>query len=351
LQLTVCEYGATITSVKSRSRDGVAEELTLGWGSAHSYCCQDLVANPGYFGVTAGRYANRINKGKFSVDGVDYTLTANNGENHLHGGTTGFDKKLWRVSTPPPACPGRCVLRLSLLSPDGDQGYPGDLETTVTFTLTAEDEIIIDYWARTTKATPVNLTNHAYWNLSGDCRRSVAVHRLHASCSHYIPVDSRSLIPTGEIASVKGTPFDFTASLNAGARSLIGPRLPLIGGGADNVCGLDHCFVIDHIDQTPDNADTEENLPALFHAVALWDIDSGRRMDLSCSQPGVQVYTGNFLPASEEESEPSRFTRHNAVCLETQHFPDSPNQPTFPSSILRPEETYLHRAKFCFSYM
>lgn len=224
-------------------------------------------------------------------------------------------------------------------------------QTTVTFTLTAKDEIIIDYWARTTKATPVNLTNHAYWNLSGDCRRSVAVHRLHASCSHYIPVDARSLIPTGEIASVKGTPFDFTASLNAGARSLIGPRLPLIGGGADNVCGLDHCFVIDHIDQTPDNADTEENLPPLFHAVALWDIDSGRRMDLSCSQPGVQVYTGNFLPASEEESEPSRFTRHNAVCLETQHFPDSPNQPTFPSSILRPEETYLHRAKFCFSYM
>ena len=223
------------------------------------------------------------------------------------------------------------------------------MQTTVTFTLTANDEIMIDYWAKTTKATPVNLTNHAFWNLSGDFKRSVAAHHLQTSCSHYIPVDRGSLIPTGEIATVKGTPFDFTASLDAGPESLIGPRLPLIGRG-ESLYGIDHCFVIDYRDPFRDIPDCFVASPlTVRHAATLWDADSGRRMDLSCSQPGLQVYTGNFLP--EEGADPSWFTRHNAVCLETQHFPDSPNQPTFPPCILRPGDTYLHRAVYSFSYM
>lgn len=213
----------------------------------------------------------------------------------------------------------------------------------MTYTLTAKNVIIIDYCATTDKATPVNLTNHAYWNLSGDLRRSVASHRLHSSCKQYVPVDPDTLIPTGELAPVAGTPFDFTQTLeSAGDDALLGPRLPRVGGGG-GVFGFDHCFAVDGWEA---GAALSAGIPALRHAVTLEDAARGRRLVLSTSLPGVQVYTGNFLPVDG-----LKFKQYNAVCLETEYYPDSPNQPSFPCCIVRPGDTYRHRSEYAIQMM
>lgn len=247
---------------------------------------------------------------------------------------------MWTVSVPPFVNDGLAAVTLSLMSVSGDEGYPGNLEATVIYTLSADNSILFDYIASTDNATPVNLTNHAYWNLSGNFKNSISTHRMHMSCSHYIPVDRASLIPMGEVANVEGTPFDFTRTIDsAGDEALIGPRLPFVGGGG-GIFGFDHCFVIDK-----NEVNESKSGPILHHAITLEDLESRRRLVVSTSQPGVQVYTGNFLPAIGDESSPN-FSQYNAICLETQHFPDSPNQPSFPSCILRAGEIYHHRSKF-----
>eukprot|EP01041_Mallomonas_annulata_P002369 gene2369-4598_t len=312
------EFGATISSVFMKDRNGVEEEISLCYSNL-----PDIVSekNP-YYGCAIGRVANRICKGKFSLNGVNYQLAVNNGPNHLHGGIRGFNKCLWKskiiiggVSS---------GVQFSLTSPDGDEGYPGTVEVTVTYLLTSSNELIIDYKATSSEQTPINLTNHTYWNLSGNFKDKVLGHKLQLSSDHYLPVDVHS-IPTGDVTSVNNTPYDFTTP------ALLGDRIPVIDGGGEP--GIDHCFVVNNNTSAILQSKTTDEIP-LKHMATLSDEKSGRQIALYGSQPGVQVYTGNFL-SKDDSCFPH--TQHNAICLETQHFPDSVNQPHFPTTILSPD--------------
>ena len=315
-------YGATIASISVPDRQGRVDDVVLGFESLAGY----LSDNP-YFGAVVGRYGNRIAGGTFTLDGETYTLARNNGPNHLHGGLTGFDKVIWKGSV---HTEGDSVLvRYQYVSRDREEGYPGTLSVSVTYTLTPGNELIVDYDATTDKATPVNLTQHSYFNLSGEGSGDILDHVLSLNASHFTPVDS-TLIPTGEIRPVKGTPFDFkTAPARIGARIRDDNPQLAIGGG------YDHNFVLNT------GRDT------LVHAASVYEPGSGRTLDVWTTEPGVQLYTGNFLDGIMGKNFHT-YGRHGGFCLETQHYPDSPNQPDFPSPILRPEERYASRTVFAF---
>jgi len=323
-EVSIMTYGATVVSLKVPDREGNVGDVALGFDTLDGY----LGENP-YFGSIVGRYGNRIAGGEFVLDGETYALARNNGPNHLHGGEIGFDKVIWQ---------GRdytegenTSVEFTYVSEDGEEGYPGILSAKVTYTLTAYNELIVDYEATTDKATPVNLTQHTYFNLSGEGQGDILGHELYLNASHFTPVDS-TLIPTGEIRSVAGTALDFkSAPRTIGAR--IGDDDPQLAIGN----GYDHNYVLDRDGST-----------ALILAARVHDPISGRTMEVHTTEPGVQLYTGNFLDGSIVGKSGHIYGRHAGFCLETQHYPDSPNQPNFPSTILRPGERYITRTVFAF---
>jgi aldose 1-epimerase len=302
----VITYGAILTELRVPDRQGVLTNVVLGADSLEDYL-------GGFGGAAAviGRFANRIAGARFTLDGVEYPLAANNGPNHLHGGPGGFARVVWKAEALPPG-EHESSVRLTYLSKDGEEGYPGNLGVTVVYTLTDDNELRIDYQATTDKATPVNLTNHAYFNLAGSGK--IHDHILWLNAGRYTPADEE-LIPTGEIAPVEGTPLDFTQPTAIGARiNELKPRLN----------GYDHNFVIDG------------GGDSLVLAARAHDPRTGRVMEVRTTEPGVQLYTGNHL-------------QHAGFCLETQHYPDSVNRPDFPSTILRPDDTFKSTTIFAFS--
>ncbi len=320
-EASIITYGATLVSLATPDRDGLIEDIVLGYDSLAGY----LEANP-YFGSIVGRYANRIAEGAFTLDGETYTLARNNGPNHLHGGVKGFDKANWEVEQIIEDT-NQVGVSLNYVSTDGEEGYPGTLEVRVTYLLTEDNRLIVDYEATTDKATPVNLTQHAYFNLAG--QGSVEDHHLTLAASHYTPVDS-TLIPTGEILSVEGTAFDFRGGKRIGEQIDDDGQQLLYGGG------YDHNFVLDRISGD------------LILAATVLEPESGRILEVHTTKPGMQFYTGNFLDGSITGKNGVQYGRRSGFCLETQYYPDSPNQPNFPSSILRPGEVYQTQTVFAF---
>ncbi|MDG5488277.1 galactose mutarotase [Sphingomonas sp. BGYR3] len=319
--LTIMDLGATILTLDVPDRDGKLADVNFGFDTAAPY----LTDSP-YFGAVVGRFANRIAKGRFTLDGKSYQLATNNAPNHLHGGEVGFDKSLWsgrRVDTADG--PG---VRFTLVSPDGDQGYPGQVTATVTYVWTDDNRLIVDYGAETTKATPFNISQHAYFNLAGVNAKTVLDHTLKLNADRYLPTDPTA-IPTGELAPVEGTPFDFRTAKPIGRD--IGAKHPQIAIGK----GYDHNWVL--------------NGSGMREAAVLADPGSGRVLTISTNEPGIQFYSGNFLDGSVTGKGGNAYGFRSAVALETQHFPDSPNQPGFPDAILRPGKPYASRTIFAFS--
>ena len=324
VEIRAMTYGAIITAIYTPDRNGRRDDIVLGFDSVAGY----LSGSP-YFGAVVGRYANRIAGGHFTLDGVTYTLARNNGPNSLHGGLRGFDKVLW--SAEPVRSDSAVGVRLRYTSPDGEEGYPGTLQVQVTYTLTAHDELIVDYDATTDKATPLNLSQHTYWNLHGHGQGDILDHVLSLDASRYTPVDS-TLIPTGEIAPVAGTPFDFRTPAAVGARIDAANEQLRFGHG------YDHNWVLD-----------QPRPGTLSHAARLVDPVSGRAIDVSTTEPGIQFYAGNFLDGTIKGKGGQVYGHRGALCLETQHFPDSPNHPNFPPTILRPGQRYQSRTIVTFS--
>jgi aldose 1-epimerase len=311
----VTTYGAIITELHVPDRQGELGDIVLGFDNLEQY----LKGHP-YFGATVGRFANRIANARFTLDGKTYTLAAKNGPNHLHGGLKGFDKVLWHAEPQAGA-----VVKFTYTSPDGEEGYPGTLAVAVTMALTDANELRLDYTATTDKPTPVNLTNHSYFNLAGE--GNVLNHELMLAADYYTPSDS-GLIPTGEIKPVKGTPMDFTTPQPIGA---------CFSQLHTNPIGYDDNYVLNGGGK------------GLALAARAHDPKSGRIMEVHTTQPGVQFYTANFLNGSLTGKRGIVYRQHCAFCLETQHFPDSVNQPTFPSVILRPGHTYRQTTVHKFS--
>ncbi|MBS0203313.1 MAG: galactose mutarotase [Planctomycetes bacterium] len=308
MKVNLIDWGAIITSVEVPDREGKMANVTLSHPDLAAY-----EENAPYFGGACGRYANRIAGGKFTLDGMEYTLFLNNGPNTLHGGKEGFMKKLWAAETLQEDT--QVSVTLTYVSPDGEEGYPGKLKTAVTYTLTDADELRIDYKATTDKPTVLNLTNHAYWNLGGAGSGLILDHELTLFCSRYLPVDETG-IPTGELAPVEGTCMDFLKPHTIGERI----DQPVNGSG-----GYDHCYVVDG------------EATKLRPAAKVVEPKSGRVLEILTTEPGIQFYTGNFL---EGNAKTGNTPRHGAFCLETQHFPDSPNHPDFPTTRLNPGDTY-----------
>jgi aldose 1-epimerase len=317
-------YGAIITAIRTPDRQGRRDDIVLGFDSLAGY----LAGSP-FFGAVVGRYANRIANGRFTLDGVTYQLARNNGPNSLHGGQRGFDKVLWKAE--PFRTDSTVGVTLWYTSADGEEGYPGTLSVRVSYTLTARDELVVDYDATTDKATPVNLSQHTYWNLHGAGRGNILDHVLTLDASAFTPVDS-TLIPIGKIAPVAGTPFDFRRPAAIGARIDDADEQLRFGRG------YDHNWVIDR-----------PRPGVLVHAAHLADPVSGRALDISTTEPGVQFYAGNFLDGTIKGKGGLAYRHRTGLCLETQHFPDSPNHPNFPSTVLRPGERYQSRTVFAFS--
>jgi len=309
-EVKISNYGGKVTSWITPDKNGTNASIVLGFDSAKKYT--PVVP---YFGALIGRYGNRIAKGKFTLDGKTYTLATNNGVNHLHGGNKGFDKVIWTAEPVVDSIPS---LTLTYLSKDGEEGYPGNLKVTVKYTLTDSDELKIEYSATTDKATPLNLTNHSYFNLSGDPTTPILDEEVQINASKYTPVDS-TLIPTGELKDVKSTPFDFTKPTKIGLHINEIPAKPV---------GYDHNFVLNNSDTT------------LHQAAIVYDPTSGRQLEVSTTQPAIQFYTGNFLDGTLKLDNGKPINQHTALCLETQHYPNSPNQASFPSTILKPGETF-----------
>ena len=308
LTAKVMTYGAIVTSVKTPDRQGRLAEVTLGLETLADY----LAGHP-HLGAIAGRVANRIDAGRFTLDGVDYQLEVNRPPNHLHGGVTGFDKAIWNAVEA--TTENGAAVTLTHCSPDGDQGYPGNLNVSLTYSLNDDNELRFEYEATTDRPTPLNLTNHAYWNLGGAGLGDVLGHELQLTAAQFLPVDEAA-IPTGEIRSVSGTPLDFTAATSIGAR-------------IDQVApGYDNCFVLPEGDRT-----TPQLAATVRHP------GTGRGMEVLTTEPGVQLYTGNFL-SDAPGTAGKLFNNHDGLCLECQHFPDSVNKPNFPTTILRPGQTY-----------
>ncbi|WP_199844205.1 aldose epimerase family protein [Streptomyces sp. RTd22] len=323
-RLSVLSYGGVVQSLEIPDRHGRRANVSLGFAELDAY-----VASSPYFGALIGRYGNRIARGTFTLDGKAYQLPVNDGPNSLHGGDKGFDKRVWTVE---PFRKGPDVgLTLRRVSPDGEMGYPGALTVRVDYTLTAAGDFRIDYEATTDKATVVNLTNHTYYNLAGEGSGSIYDHRLQIAASRYTPVD-KTLIPTGELAKVAGTPFDFRRAKEIGRDIREAHQQVLYGQG------IDHNFALDKgLTRRPE------------HIVTVTEPESGRVMKIATTEPGVQFYTGNFLTGTFAGTSGQVYRQGDGFCLETQHFPDSPNQPSFPSTVLRPGDTYRSTTVHSFS--
>jgi len=324
MEVQAITYGGIILSLTVPDRNGAFDDVVLGYDNLPGY----VDASP-YFGSLIGRYGNRIAKGRFTLDGTTYTLAANNDQNHLHGGLKGFDKVVWNAASFDDDTGVGLVFTYT--SPDGEEGYPGTLTARVTYTLTDANELIFDYHATTDKATPVNLTQHTYFNLAGDGSGDILGHEVMLHADAFTPVDP-TLIPTGEIRPVAGTPFDFRQPTAIGAR--IGQDNEQLHRGL----GYDHNFVLNRT-----SADSLEL------AARVYEPTTGRVLEVHTTEPGVQFYTGNFLDGSLTGKDGHVYHHRTGFCLETQHYPDSPNQPAFPSTILRPGETYRSRTVYTFS--
>lgn len=315
--MKLTDYGATLVELHVPDREGRLGNVVLGFPTLEGY-----LQHTAYFGCTVGRYANRIAGGKFTLDGQEYTLAANNGSNHLHGGLRGFDKVLWTAEE---FTDERGVgVAFTYRSADGEEGYPGNLDTWAVYTLTGENVLRIEWTATTDRPTVVNLTNHAYWNLAGE--GNILEHELMLAADEYLPVNE-GLIPTGQRAAVAGTPLDFTRP------HTVGSRLAALKADQPPPGGYDHCYVLRSQDGS------------LALAARLREPACGRVLEVWTTQPGIQLYTGNFLDGGETNG---GFAQHAALCLETQHWPDSPNREEFPSTVLRPGETYRQVSEFRF---
>jgi len=321
MEVRLASYGARITSIKVPDRNGAMADVVLGFDTVEPY--RSSVKKP-YLGATLGRYAGRIANGRFTLDGVEHVLAKNNGPNHNHGGVTGFDKVVWEAKQL------RNGVQFDYTSSDGEEGYPGTLKARVTYKLTDANELIIDYRATADRATPVNLSNHTYFNLAGEGSDTVLDHELMIDAEEMLPIDKTS-VPTGKITSVAGTPFDFRMSKPVG-RDINQTNEQLANGS-----GYDHTFVLNPIKG------------AKKPAATLYEKTSGRKLVVFTDQPGLQLYTANFLDGSLNGKSGKPYLKRSSLCLETQHFPDSPNQPKFPNTILRPGETYQTKTIYQFS--
>ncbi len=318
LRARITNFGATLVSLHVPDRNGSLDDVVLGFDSLDGYVTQSA-----YIGVTAGRYANRIGRGRFVLDGTEYKLAVNNGPNHLHGGIRGFDKVVWNTLETM-AGEDAVWVKMTYLSKDGEEGYPGNLTCTVTYTLTNADELRISYEGWTDKKTVVNLTNHSYWNLAGHGSGEILGHELTIEADHFTVVDA-GLIPTGAIASVHDMPLDFTRP------RMIGARLHQLANG------YDHNYVL------------HGKAGTLKLCAQAREPRTGRIMEIHTTEPGVQFYTGNFLDGSLIGKEGNCYGKHAGFCLETQHFPDSPNRPKFPSVVLGPDQKYTSLTVYEFS--
>ena len=323
MKVKIINYGAIVVSIEVPDKYGKINDVVLGYDSIEGY-----VQDPSYFGAIVGRIGNRIAKGKFSLDGKDYTLAINNNENHLHGGIKGFNKRVWspeiiKLNDAP-------ALKLTYVSSDGEEGYPGNLTLEVTYSISSENELIIDYLGKTDKATILNPTNHSYFNLGGEGNGDILDHILKINADYFTPVDE-GLIPLGDHKSVLGTPMDFLSPKKIGDR---------INNNDDQLkvgLGYDHNWVFNDWDGT------------LKLGVSLFDPQSGRLMEVLTTEPGVQFYSGNFLDGTNIGKNQKAYQYRSALCLETDHFPDSQNNPNFPSVVLRPGEEYKQKTIYKFS--
>ena len=320
VEVRAISYGGIITFLRVPDRSGTFDDIVLGFDRLDGY-----LKDPPFFGAIIGRYGNRIAKGQFTLDGATYELATNNGPNHLHGGNKGFDKVLWKAEP----VEGKNAVTFTRTSPDGEEGYPGNLQVQVTYTLTDQNELIVDYRATTDKATVVNLTQHSYFNLAGQASGDILGHELMLNADRYTPVDG-TLIPTGELAPVEGTPFDFRTPTAIGAR--IGDADPQLKNGQ----GYDHNWVLNRSGD------------GLQLAARVVEPKTGRTLEVRTSEPGIQFYSGNFLDGTLTGKQGAKYNHRTGFCLETQHFPDSPNQPNFPSTTLRPGEEYRTTTVFTF---
>ncbi len=325
MEIKVTNYGGIITELKVPDRDGKIEDITLGYSNIDGY----LKSSP-YFGALIGRYGNRIANAQFKLDGATFKLPANDGPNTLHGGTKGFDKVVWQAE--PFEREGERGIVFTYTSPDGDQGFPGALNAQVTYTLNDKNELAFDYQATTDKPTVVNLTQHAYFNLAGDGSGDILGHELTINADRFTPVDAR-LIPTGKLENVEGTPFDFRTKTSIG-KGIDAAHEQIKRGG-----GYDHNYVLNRSGE------------GLALAARVEEPKTGRVMEVHTTEPGVQFYSGNFLDGSITGKNGHVYNKRNGFCLETQHYPDSPNQPSFPSTRLDPGQTYTSRTVYTFSTM
>lgn len=323
IEIRTISYGGIIISLKTPDRNGNLGDIVLGYDELQPY----MDGSP-YFGAIIGRYGNRIGAARFELDGSTYTLAANDGPNNLHGGVRGFDKVVWQGE--PFGTEEGVGVVFTYTSPDGEEGYPGTLQARVTYTLTNSDELVVDYLATSDKATPLNLTQHSYFNLADAGAGDILGHELTLAADGYTPVDA-TLIPTGEIAPVAGTPFDFRTPHTIGERISAEDAQILIGGG------YDHNWVLNG---TPADG--------LTLAARVLEPTTGRTLEIRTTEPGIQFYSGNFLDGTLNGKGGVVYRHRAGFCLETQHYPDSPNQPAFPSTILRPGEEYRSRTVFRF---
>ena len=320
MEVSIINYGGIITSWTAKDKNGVYEDIVLGYNELSKY-----EKETPYFGAIIGRYGNRIAKGKFSIDGKEYTLAVNNGENHLHGGMKGFDKVVWDAETR--STDSSVSLILTYLSKDMEEGYPGNLEVEVVYTLNNEDELSVTYKATTDKTTVINLTQHSYFNLSANFSNTILNHELILNSDSFLPVDN-TLIPTGEFRDVSNTPFDFRTSKTIGQQ--IDEEDPQLKNGF----GYDHCWVINEQDK------------GIRFVASAFEPQSRRFLEVFSDEPGIQFYSGNFLDGTLPSKNNGTYEFRSGFCLETQHFPDSPNHKNFPSVILRPEEEYNSQTIF-----
>ena len=320
MEISIINYGGIITSWTAKDKNGVYEDIVLGYNVLSEY-----EKETPYFGAIIGRYGNRIAKGKFSIEGKEYTLAVNNGENHLHGGVKGFDKVVWDAETR--STDSSASLILTYLSKDMEEGYPGNLEVEVVYTLNNQDELSVTYKATTDKTTVINLTQHSYFNLSANFNNTILNHELILNSDSFLPVDN-TLIPTGEFRDVTNTPFDFRTS------KTIGQHINEEDLQLKNGFGYDHCWVLN-----------EQDKGVRFVASA-FEPQSRRFLEIFSDEPGIQFYSGNFLDGTLPSKNNGSYEFRSGFCLETQHFPDSPNHKNFPSVILRPEEEYKSQTIF-----
>src|SRR3989440_9953277 len=323
VEARIINYGGIVTSLKVPDRNGKLDDVVLGFDNLDAY-----LKGRTYLGAIIGRYGNRIAKGRFTLNGGEYKLAVNNGENHLHGGIKGFDKVVWNARGL--KVPNGAALRLTYLSKNGEEGYPGNLSVRVIYTLTNANELKIEYWASTDKDTVINLTSHSYFNLAGQGNGDILNHQLLINARRFTPTDAGS-IPTGELKSIKGTPFDFTSAFRIGDRINDDDEQLKFGKG------YDHNFVLNG------------RMGTLRQAAVVYDPTSGRLMEIWTTEPGIQFYSGNFLDGTLTGKDGKVYQQRYGFCLETQHFPDSPNKPSFPTTVLRRGQQYhtitIHKFK------